>query len=81
LTRAQDILSSLSVTDQRDLPALRPVDGPGAGPATPPDAGQLSLFRESERDALDALHDLNLEKISPMDAFMWLAKIKKELKN
>jgi DNA mismatch repair protein MutS len=81
LERAQVILSSLSVADQRDLPALQPTTGNFSSSPIPPEAGQLSLFRESERDALDALHDLNLESISPMDAFMWLAKIKKQLKN
>ncbi len=79
LQRAQDILSSLSVVDQRDLPALRPADRELPINPVIPNAGQLSLFREAERDALDALHDLDLEKISPMDAFMWLAKIKKQM--
>ncbi len=80
LDRAQDILSSLSVVDQRDLPALIPVDKTSLiGNQNLPNAGQLTLFRESERDALDALHDLDIEKISPMDAFMWLAKIKKQI--
>jgi hypothetical protein len=41
----------------------------------------LSLFRESERDALEALNKLDLEKLSPMDAFMWLMKIKKQLED
>ena len=81
LQRAQDILSSLSVTDERDLPAIRPATGQTPRSTSIPNMGQLSLFRESERDALAALNDLNLEKISPMDAFMWLAKIKKQLEN
>ncbi len=42
---------------------------------------QLSLFNESERDALDALKGLNLETISPMDAFLWLARIKKQIES
>jgi hypothetical protein len=37
------------------------------------------LFSETERDALDGLRGLDLESISPMDAFMWLARIKKQL--
>jgi len=81
LERAQNILSTLSVTDQRDMPVIRNEGGLNSSQQIVPDAGQLSLFRESERDALDALNDLDLEKISPMDAFMWLAKIKKQLKN
>ena len=79
LSRAQEILSCLSSSDQRDLPSMRPVSSHPTAQPTIPDAGQLSLFRESQRDALDALNDLDLEKISPMDAFMWLAKIKKQL--
>jgi DNA mismatch repair protein MutS len=82
LRRAEEILGSLAAADQRDKPARRPAgasfaaDGPGsaAGGNT-----QLSLFRESERDALDALRNLDLDHISPMDAFMWLAKIRKQL--
>ena len=81
LQRAQDILASLSMSDQRDLPAIRPSGTSIPHVAAIPDAGQFSLFKDSERDALDALHGLNLEKISPMDAFMWLAKIKKQLEN
>ncbi|MCP4292158.1 MAG: DNA mismatch repair protein MutS [bacterium] len=81
LERAQTILSSLSVVDQRDLPAIKTSGRESEFESKAPDAGQLSLFRESERDALDALNDLDLEKISPMDAFMWLAKIKKQMEN
>jgi len=84
LHRAQEILHSLTVADQRDLPARRP--GPeltgGASVAADRPAGpssQLSLFRENERDALKALGKLDLEKLSPMDAFMWLVNIKKQL--
>jgi DNA mismatch repair protein MutS len=79
LHRAQDILASLSDADRRDLPARRPggaslaADGPGGN------AAQLSLFRESERDTLEALRNLDLDNISPMDAFMWLARIKRDL--
>ncbi len=81
LKRAQDILSSLSATDQRDLTVIRPVGEQIPGLLPLPDAGQLSLFRESERDALDALNNLDLDRISPMDAFLWLTKIKKQLNN
>lgn len=89
LKRAQGILDSLTAADARDHDAR--VDGPGArilrgasvaadspaiatGPQT-----QLSLFNEAERDALDGLRELDLETISPMDAFMWLARIKNQL--
>ncbi len=84
LKRAQGILDSLTSAADRDHEAR--VTGPGGaslvadnparvtGPQT-----QLSLFNESERDALDGLRGLDLETISPMDAFMWLARIKKQL--
>ncbi len=77
LRRAEQILASLSESDRRDLPARRP-----AGVAPPPVSGtraQLSLFRESERDALSALRSLDLETISPVDAFMWLVRIREQL--
>jgi len=87
LHRAQEILNSLTASDARDLPARRPTGGTGAGGASlvTDDSGQVSsqltLFRESERDALEALRVLDLEKISPMDAFMWLMRIKKQLED
>ena len=83
LRRAQEILVTLTAADRRDLPALRPggasfaADGRNA--AVPALDTQLSLFRESERDALETLKGLDLDHISPMDAFMWLVKIKKQL--
>jgi len=87
LHRAEEILGALTVADERDLPAGRPDSG-GASLAAERGIGagvtggtptQLSLFSESERDALAALRDLDLERISPMDAFMWLARIKGQL--
>ena len=82
LLRAQEILHSLTAADKRDFPARRPSQA--GGPSLAADnsgqpAGQLTLFRENERDALEALRTLDLEKLSPMDAFMWLMKIKKQL--
>ncbi len=87
LLRAQEILHSLTAADKRDLPARRPSSGPGVGGAslvadqTGQPSSQLTLFRESERDALAALRTLDLETLSPMDAFMWLMKIKKQLED
>jgi len=86
LHRAQEILQSLTAADKRDLPARRPA-GEGAGGASlvaegnRQPSGQMTLFRESERDALQALRTLDLEKISPMDSFMWLVRIKKQLED
>ncbi len=84
LKRAQSILDSLTAGDARDHSAR--VTGPrgaslaaeSAAPLAGPQS-QLSLFNESERDALDGLRGLDLESISPMDAFMWLARIKQQL--
>ena len=87
LHRAQEILHSLTTADKRDLPARRPSRGSAAGGAslvadqTKQPLSQLTLFRESERDALTALRTLDLEKLSPMDAFAWLMKIKKQLED
>ncbi len=85
LRRSEEILSSLSEGDRRDLAARRPRAPGGASfaaqdsPASLGVPAQLSLFSEQERDALDALRDMDLEKISPMDAFLWLARIKQQL--
>ncbi|MCP4571247.1 MAG: DNA mismatch repair protein MutS [bacterium] len=77
LHRAEAILASLSAGDRRDLPARLP--GTEEGPPAAASAPQLSLFRESERDALAALRELDLDRISPVDAFMWLVKIRTQL--
>jgi len=82
LRRAEELLALFSSEDAR---ALAPERLPGsAGFSLAADrpaaaARQLSLFSDGERDALDALRDLDLEGISPMDAFLWLARIKKQL--
>ena len=89
LRRSEEILATLSEGDRRDLAARRPGGFGGASIAaedpadskSPPHAppAQLSLFSEVERDALDALKQMDLEKISPMDAFVWLARIRQQL--
>ncbi len=84
LNRAQEILSALTSSDQRDHASRLPRGGASlaadgaADPRLAP-SSQLSLFREAEKDALDALRNLDLERISPMDAFMWLARIREQL--
>lgn len=78
LRRAETILSSLTAGDERDHGARVVVADNAAATALQPTA-QLSLFNEVERDALESLRDLKLDTISPMDAFMWLARIKKQL--
>ncbi len=84
LKRAQTILNSLTAAADRDHDAR--LTGPGGASvaadsptATPGPRTQLSLFSDTERDALEGLRQLDLETISPMDAFMWLARIKQEL--
>jgi DNA mismatch repair protein MutS len=85
LRRAGEILASLTTADARDLPARRrpaPAEGPAGASLVAENAlprAQLSLFNEAEKDALADLRSLDLEKISPMDAFMWLMRIKKQI--
>ena len=85
LRRAQDILATLTAGDERDHDARRPggaslaADGAARGGRALP--VQASLFHEPERDALQALRDLDLERISPVDAFMWLARLKNSLRD
>ncbi len=91
LRRAALILESLSLEDRRalagghfrDAPggASTAADRDGAPEPAPGGAGprQLSLFSDGERDALAALQELDLERISPVDAFMWLVRIKRQL--
>jgi DNA mismatch repair protein MutS len=85
LKRAQEILEGLSLEDARVL-ATGPFHGlPGGAsiaadsPAAPPLPRQLSLFTDAERDALAAFRHLDLDRLSPVDAFMWLAKLREQL--
>ncbi len=85
LRRAARILEELSLEDQRALvsglfagDAERPAGeaGPAPGAAMPQ---QLSLFTDGERDALEALRALDLERLSPVESFMWLVKIRQQI--
>jgi len=78
LRRAEHLLDYLVREDRRSVmgetgpPQTRPA------PAGPPRA-QLSLFNDQERDVLEALRGLDLESLSPVDAFMWLVRIQRQL--
>jgi DNA mismatch repair protein MutS len=88
LRRAASILESLSLEDRRALSdgslagladgAGLAAEGPARGQESRTADAQLSLFA-TEQDALARLRELDLEKISPVDAFMWLVKIKQQL--
>jgi len=77
LQRAERLLADLTASDGRVVESRRYADAP----APPPRAAdaQLSLFHDRERNALDALRDLDLERLSPMDAFLWLVRLRREL--
>jgi DNA mismatch repair protein MutS len=85
LRRAESILAYLTRDDARSTAGGVARSGTGGGSLAAdrgaPGAGevQLSLFNEQERDALDALRGLDVETISPVDAFMWLVRIKRQL--
>jgi len=81
LRRAQTLLADLSTSDAQVREAVR-FDAAAAGHALAADAAgsaQLSLFSDRERDALAALQDLDIDRLSPVDAFMWLVRIRREL--
>lgn len=92
LQRAEHLLAFLTREDARSAVAglVAPARGasqaaeapdPADGAAKPPQtsAGQLSLFDAVERSALEALRELDLETISPVEAFMWLVSIKAQI--
>jgi DNA mismatch repair protein MutS len=81
LQRAEALLETLTAEDARALSPDRLPAGPtysttadGAAPIH-----QLSLFTDGERDALEGLRGLDLDTLSPLDAFLWLARIKKQI--
>jgi len=80
LRRAETLLAAMTAEDARTLAPERLPDGAvfsvAADAAT---NSQLTLFTDDERDALDGLRGLDLESLSPLDAFLWLARIKKQL--
>ncbi len=79
LRRAEQILAEL--TDQ-DEHFLDPAPDGGWSLAADGGAGhaaQLSLFSEPERDALEQLRSVDLESLSPLDAFLWLVRIRRSL--
>jgi len=87
LQRAEHILQYLTDDDRRSTAAgLTELSG-GASLAAerlaahPASSPQLSLFNEAERDTLDALRDLDLETISPVDAFMLLVKLQRQIRD
>jgi len=86
LKRAEHILRYLTDEDRRST-AAGLVDAAGgaslAAEHRAEAAGasqQLSLFSEVERDALDALRGLDLETLSPVDAFMLLVKWQRQIR-
>jgi len=81
LVRAEQILNNLALEDQRALSDgnFDPSGFSIVAENITQTHNQLSLFTDQERSALDNLQDLDINKISPMDAFMWLAKLKKQL--
>jgi len=81
LERADEILDSLTLGDARDHAARTPRAGRAVLDPTEPGGAraQLSLFREEERDALETLRGVDLERLSPLEAFMLLVRIRKQL--
>ncbi len=86
LRRAESILEYLTREDVRSTAGGVGRPDPGGGSLAAdrfPNASaadvQMSLFSDQERDTLDALKDLDVETISPVDAFMWLVRIKRQL--
>ncbi len=81
LRRAETLLGELSRGEQRIHEAVGFTTG-ADGHAMAAEAGghaQLSLFHDRERDVLDDLKELDMDHLSPMDAFLWLARVRKRL--
>lgn len=86
LKRAEHILQYLTEDDRRSTAAGLTALSGGASLAAEQAAAssanaQLSLFNEAERDTLDALRRLDLETLSPVDAFMLLVKLQRQIRD
>ncbi len=82
LRRAEGVLEFLTREAPRSAAAGLPApvaDGASLAADRPGTPAQLSLFHDHERDALSALRSLHLETVSPVEAFMWLVRIKRQL--
>ncbi len=82
LRRAADLLAALTLDGDdaaRRATAAEPQRYSLAADREFPPHQQLSLFNDGERDALEALKGLDLESLSPVDAFMWLVRIRRQL--
>ena len=81
LRRAEVLLADLSRGEALLHEAHR-YPAESAGHALAADAAgssQLSLFNDRERATIDDLREIDLDRISPMDAFLWLVRVRRGL--
>jgi len=82
IERAKEILQSLTLTHGEAAPAPPPARESTANPELPAGRRQLDLFTEYvEHPVVEALRSIELETLSPMEAFDRLRRLKEKLEN
>jgi DNA mismatch repair protein MutS len=81
LERAKEILSNLEsqALDIHDKPALALRRATGSGAEDAPSARQLDLFHDANAELLKEVKKLDVDRLTPVDALVYLGELKKRI--
>ena len=75
ILRAREVLAEQEFAEQQAT--AHP--SPGGLPGTTPPATQLTIFTPLSQPVLEKLREVNLDRLTPLDALNLLAELKKEI--
>ncbi|HEY4764453.1 MAG TPA: DNA mismatch repair protein MutS [Candidatus Sulfotelmatobacter sp.] len=75
ILRAREVLAEHEFAEQQATAHL----SPGGLPGTTPPATQLTIFTPLSQPVLEKLREVNLDRLTPLDALNLLAELKKEI--
>ena len=75
IVRAREVLAEHEFAEQQATAHL----SPGAGPGASPPATQLTIFTPLSQPVLDKLREVDLNRLTPLEALNLLAELKKEI--